>query len=53
MQCEGMMSCNLSALYVPHQKKNLPNIDDICIVSGKVALISVVSSNKTILRKHG
>jgi hypothetical protein len=26
MQYECMMSCNMSALYVPHQKKSLPNI---------------------------
>jgi hypothetical protein len=40
-----MMACNMSALYVSHQKKSSPNIDGVCIVSGKVALIPVVSSS--------
>jgi hypothetical protein len=35
MKYECMMSCNMSALYVPHQKKSSPNIDGIRIVSGK------------------
>jgi hypothetical protein len=36
MQYECMMSSNMSALYVPHQKKKiLPNIDSVCIVGGK------------------
>jgi hypothetical protein len=36
MQYECMMSCNMSALYIPHQKKKgMPNIDDVRVVSGK------------------
>jgi hypothetical protein len=34
MQHECMMSCNMSALYVPHQNKRLPNIDGVCIIGG-------------------
>jgi hypothetical protein len=34
MQYECMMSCNMLVLYVPHQKKSLPNIKDVCIVDG-------------------
>jgi hypothetical protein len=29
-----MMSCNMSALYVPHQKKRLTNIDGVDIIGG-------------------
>jgi hypothetical protein len=36
----------------PHQKKNGVKIDGICIVSGKVALIPIVSSSETILRNR-
>jgi hypothetical protein len=43
----------MSDLYIPHQKKSSSNIDGIRIVGGKIALILVVSSNKTILRKRG
>jgi hypothetical protein len=53
MQYDCLMSCNMSNLYVSHQKKSSPNIDGICIVGGKVALIPVVSSNKTILCNRG
>jgi hypothetical protein len=43
----------MSALYVPHQKKKgVPNIDGVCVGGDKVALISIVSSNETILRKR-
>jgi hypothetical protein len=35
MQYECTMQCNVSALYVPHQKKRLPNIYSVHIVSGK------------------
>jgi hypothetical protein len=38
MQYECMMSCNMLALYVPHQKKRFSNIDDVHIVGGKNAL---------------
>jgi hypothetical protein len=34
IQYECMMSCNMSSLYVPHQKKSLPNIYGVRIVSG-------------------
>jgi hypothetical protein len=34
MQYECMMSCNMSALYVPHQKKRLTNIDGVDIIGG-------------------
>jgi hypothetical protein len=35
IQYECMMSCNVSALYVPHQKKKgSPNIDGIRVVGG-------------------
>jgi hypothetical protein len=34
MQYECMMSCNRSALYVPH-KKSSPKIDGVRIVNGK------------------
>jgi hypothetical protein len=40
-----MITCNMSALYIPHQKKTSPNIDGVRIVGGKVALIPVVSSS--------
>jgi hypothetical protein len=53
MQYECMMSCNMSDLYVPRQKKISPNIDSIRIVGGKVALIPMVSSNEIILRNRG
>jgi hypothetical protein len=42
MQYECMMSCNMLDLYVPREKKSSPNIDGICIVGGKVALIPIV-----------
>jgi hypothetical protein len=48
-----MMSCNMSDLYVPYQKKCSPNIDGTHIVGGKIAHIPVVSSNEIILRKYG
>jgi hypothetical protein len=35
IQYECMMSCNMLALYVPHQKKRLPNIDGIRILGDK------------------
>jgi hypothetical protein len=53
MQYECMMPCNMLALYIPRQKKKVPNIYGICIVGGKVALIPVVSSNETILHNCG
>jgi hypothetical protein len=53
MQYECMLSCNMSALYIPHQKKRLSNIGGIRIVGGKVALIPVVSYNETILHNRG
>jgi hypothetical protein len=53
MQYECVMSCNMSVLYVLTKRKSLPNIDGVCVVGGKVTLIPVVSSNETILRKHG
>jgi hypothetical protein len=34
MQYECMMSCDMSSLYVPYQKKRLPNIDGIRIIGG-------------------
>jgi hypothetical protein len=41
-----MMSCNMSDLYVPHQKKKGDKyIYSIRLVGGKVALILVVSSS--------
>jgi hypothetical protein len=37
MQYECMISCNMSALYVPHQKKKgVPNIYGVCVVGGKM-----------------
>jgi hypothetical protein len=53
MQYECMMACNMSSLYIPHQKKSLPNIDGIRIVGGKVALIPIVSYNETIICNRG
>jgi hypothetical protein len=36
MQYECMMSCNISVLYIPHQKKkSSPNIDDVHVYCGK------------------
>jgi hypothetical protein len=34
------------------KRKREPNIDGVRVVGGKVALIPVVSSNETILRKR-
>jgi hypothetical protein len=42
---ECMMPCNMSAPYVPHQKKSSPNIDGLRMVGGEVKLIPVVSSS--------
>jgi hypothetical protein len=53
IQYEYMMPCNMTALYVPRQKKSSSNIDGVRIVGGKVTLIPVVSSNETILRNRG
>jgi hypothetical protein len=36
MQYEYMMSCNMSALYIPHQKKKgVTNIDGVHVGGGK------------------
>jgi hypothetical protein len=51
-QYECMMSCNMSVIYVPHQKKELANIDGLRVDDDKTH-IPVVSSNETILRNHG
>jgi hypothetical protein len=45
MQYECMMPYNMSDLYIPYQKKSSPNIDGVRILSGKIALILVVSSS--------
>jgi hypothetical protein len=45
MQHECMMSCNMSVIYVPHQKKSLPNIDGVCIIGGKNALNRRILAN--------
>jgi hypothetical protein len=45
IQYECMMSCNISDLYIPHQKKISPNIDGVHIVGGKDVLIPVVNSS--------
>jgi hypothetical protein len=47
-----MMSYNMSVIYVPHQKKELANIDGLRVDDGKTH-IPVISSNETILRNHG
>jgi hypothetical protein len=44
MQYECMMPCNMSDLYVPHQKR-VPNIYGIRLVGGELPLIPVVSSS--------
>jgi hypothetical protein len=56
MQYECMMSCNMSALYVPHQKKSSPNIDGVRVVGGKshstpwLALSDLTYSNMVSVR---
>jgi hypothetical protein len=42
----------MHGLYVPHQKKSCQYIW-LCVVSGKIALILVVSSIWYDLREHG
>jgi hypothetical protein len=49
----NMMPCNISVLYVAHQKKNLTKYRWRMYSRCKVALIPVVSSNETILRNRG
>jgi hypothetical protein len=41
MQYEYMISCNMCALHVPHQKKRLSNIDDVRVVGGETRLTNV------------
>jgi hypothetical protein len=53
MQYECMMLYNMSVLYVLTKRKSLLNIDGIRVVSDKVTLIPVVSSNEIIIHKRG
>jgi hypothetical protein len=41
VQYECMASRNMSALYVPQQKKRVPNIDGVCVVGGKMLSTNV------------
>jgi hypothetical protein len=50
MQYESMMPCNISVLYVPHQKKSSLNIYGVHIVGGKGTLIPIVSFNEMTYR---
>jgi hypothetical protein len=45
MQYECMMSCNMSDLYIPHQKKKVTKYRWCMYSRWQIALILVVSSN--------
>jgi hypothetical protein len=53
MQFDCTMPCNMSDLYVPHQKKKLNKYRWCTYSRWKIALIPIVSSSETILRTRG
>jgi hypothetical protein len=53
MQYDSMMPCNISVLYVPHQKKKLAKYRWRTCSQWQNALIPVVNYNETTLCNHG
>jgi hypothetical protein len=53
MQYDSMMSCNMSVLSVPHQKKSFCPIHKAYVLSVGFTLIPIVSSNASSLHNHG
>jgi hypothetical protein len=51
MQYGCMMSCNMSAVYIPYQKKKLPNIDGVRIVGGNSHSSPLLALTKRLMKK--